>query len=478
MPESEHLVYHNPLITRYASREMAEVWSSQRKFSTWRKLWVALAEAQRALGLNVTEAQVEALRARVDDIDFAAARQYERRLRHDVMAHVHTYADTAPEARAIIHLGATSCYVTDNTDIILTRDALVLVRDKLVGAIDALGRFAEHWKDLPCLGYTHFQPAQLVTVGKRATLWCHELILDLREVERRIADLRLLGVKGTTGTQASFLALFEGDHEKVERLEREVCRAFGFEDAYPVSGQTYSRKVDAQVVAALGGLAESAHRFGSDLRLLAHEREVEEPFEAEQIGSSAMAYKRNPMRAERMCSLSRFAMAIPAAASQTAATQWLERTLDDSAVRRLTIPQMFLTADAILNLYLNVVPGLVVHPPVIAGHVAAELPFMATENLLMAAVQAGGDRQELHERIRVHSLAAVARLKQGERDNDLIERLRSDPTFPPLDYGDVMNPARFVGRSPQQVDSFLAAEVEPIRKRYPGQCGQQAEIGI
>jgi adenylosuccinate lyase len=341
-----------------------------------------------------------------------------------------------------------------------------------------LAGFADRWKDLPCLGYTHFQPAQLVTVGKRATLWCHELILDFREVERRLADLKFLGVKGTTGTQASFLALFDGDGEKVEELDRRVAQAFGFDEAYPVSGQTYSRKVDAQIVASLAGVAESAHRFGSDLRLLAHERELEEPFEAEQIGSSAMAYKRNPMRAERMCSLARFAMALPAAASQTAATQWLERTLDDSAVRRLVLPQQFLTIDAILNLYLNVVPGLVVHPSMIMHHVERELPFMATENLLMAAVRAGGDRQDLHERIRTHSQAAASRLKDGAAENDLVERLRDDFAFADLDFTSLMDPRRFVGRAPEQVDAFIEREVEPIRRRYPGRCGQWRDVTV
>lgn len=475
---SVHDTYENPLVTRYASREMAELWSSQRRFSTWRRLWVALAEAERALGLPITERQVQALAAKVDDIDFEAARQHEKRLRHDVMAHVHTLGDAVPEARAIIHLGATSCYVTDNTDLIQTREALVIVRDKLAATIDALAEFAARYKALPCLGYTHFQPAQLVTVGKRATLWCLELLFDLLEVERRIEGLRFLGVKGTTGTQASFLALFDGDHAKVDELDRRVAAAFGFSATYPVSGQTYSRKVDAQVTATLAGLAESAHRFGSDLRLLAHEREVEEPFETEQVGSSAMAYKRNPMRAERMCSIARFLLAMPAPASQTAATQWLERTLDDSAVRRMVIPQSFLAADALLTLYLNVVPGLVVHESMIARHVAAELPFMATENLLMAAVQAGGDRQDLHERIRTHSLAAVARIKEGASDNDLIARLKVDPAFPKLDFDAVLDPARFTGRSPEQVEAFLASEVEPIRLRYPAQRGKSVEVHV
>ncbi len=470
--------YENPLVSRYASRGMAELWSSQKKFSTWRRLWVALAEAERELGLNISEAQIAELKAQVDSIDFAAAKAHEKRLRHDVMAHVHAYGDVAPEARKIIHLGATSCYVTDNTDLILIREGLAMVRDGLVGAIDALGTFAERYRDLPCLGYTHYQPAQLVTVGKRATLWAYELILDLTDVERRLSDLRFLGVKGTTGTQASFLALFDGDHAKVETLDRKVAEAFGFVDSHPVSGQTYTRKVDSQVVASLAGIAESAHRFGSDLRLLAHEREVEEPFEAEQIGSSAMAYKRNPMRAERMCSIARFAMALPAAASQTAATQWLERTLDDSAVRRMVLPQAFLAVDALLTLYLNVVPGLVVNEPVIARHVAAELPFMATENLMMAAVQLGGDRQDLHEVVRTHSLAAASRIKQGDGLNDMADRLSADPAFAKVDVASVLDPSQFVGRSPEQVDAFLAREVEPIRRRHPGCLGQRRDVHV
>jgi adenylosuccinate lyase len=465
---SDYQLYDNPLISRYASRRMAKLWSPQSKFATWRRLWVALAEAQRALGLKISEAQIDALRAQVETIDFAVAEEYERRFRHDVMAHIHALGDAAPLARPIIHLGATSCFVTDNTDLILIRESLRLVRDQLVGAIDALAAFAQKWKDLPCLGYTHFQPAQLVTVGKRATLWCHELILDLREIEHRLADLKFLGVKGTTGTQASFLALLDGDDSKVEALDQIVAAAFGFDQTYPVSGQTYSRKVDSQVIADLAGIAESAHRFGTDLRLLAHERELEEPLEAEQIGSSAMPYKRNPMRAERLCSLARFVLALPAAAGQTAATQWLERTLDDSAVRRLILPQAFLAVDAILNLYGNIVPGLVVHPAVIARHVAEQLPFMATENLLMAAVQAGGDRQTLHERIRMHALASAERLKAGGSEHDLIERLRDDPAFPPIDFSAVLDPRQFVGRSPRQVDDFLRNDVDPIRLRYPG----------
>ena len=462
-----HDVYDNPLIVRYASKAMAQLWSPRRKFSTWRHLWVALAEAEQALGLNITSAQIAELKGNIDNIDFAAAAAHERRVRHDVMAHVTAYGEVAPAAKPIIHLGATSCYVTDNADLILLRDGLTMIRDGLVAAIDGLADFALRWKDLPCLGYTHYQPAQLVTVGKRATLWCYEFVMDLREVERRLGDLRFLGVKGTTGTQASFLALFDGDHSKVEELDRNVAQAFGFDEIHPVSGQTYTRKVDSQILATLGGLGETMHRFGSDLRLLAHEREVEEPFEAEQIGSSAMPYKRNPMRAERMCSIARFLMAMPSPMSQTAATQWLERTLDDSAVRRLIIPQAFLAADALLQLARNVIPGLVVNPAVIARKLGDELPFMATENVLMAAVRAGGDRQTLHEQIRVHSHAAGARLRAGAPDNDLFQRMKDDPSFSAVDIDAVADPTKFIGRAPEQVLTFIATEVEPIRRRYP-----------
>lgn len=471
-------VYENPLITRYASRQMATLWSAQRKHSTWRKLWVALAEAERELGLNITDTQIEELRSKIDDIDFDAAARHEKRLRHDVMAHVHAYGDVAPNARAIIHLGATSCYVTDNTDLILIREGLLQVRDGLVGAIDALATFAIRWKDLPCLGYTHFQPAQLVTVGKRATLWCAELLLDLAEVEHRLNSLQFLGVKGTTGTQASFLALFDGNHAKVEALDRKVAEAFGFSRTYSVSGQTYSRKIDSQVVATLSGIGETAHRFGTDIRLLAHEREIEEPFESEQIGSSAMAYKRNPMRAERMCSIARFAMGMTGPASQTAATQWLERTLDDSAVRRLFLPQAFLAIDAVLTLYLNVVPGLVVYPNVIARNVEAELPFMATENLMMAAVQAGGDRQEVHERIRTHSQAAGTRIKREGADNDLMDRLQADPMFKGIDLHTVLDPTRFTGRSPEQVEAFIRDQIDPVRQRFPNALAQTRDVHV
>jgi adenylosuccinate lyase len=472
-----HATYDNPLITRYATRAMAELWSPRRRIATWRALWVALADVERELGLPISVAQVEELRATAPNIDFDAAARHEKKLRHDVMAHVHAYGDVAPGARGVLHLGATSCYVTDNADLILLREALGLVRDGLVGTVLDLADFARRWKDLPCLGYTHFQPAQLVTVGKRATLWCQELLLDLEEVERRIETLKFLGVKGTTGTQASFLALFDGDHAKVEQLDREVAARFGFASRYAVSGQTYSRKIDTQVLGALVGVAESAHRFGTDLRLLAHERELEEPFEADQIGSSAMAYKRNPMRAERMCSLARFVMSQHAVAAQTAATQWLERTLDDSAARRLSLPLSFLGIDALLRIYRNIVPGLVVNPAVIEKNVRAELPFMATENLLMAAVQRGGDRQELHETIRRHSIDAATRIKQG-LDNDLVARLRDDPAFAGLDLADVLEPSRYVGRSPEQVEEFLGSEIEPIRRGHPAGVSRPDELQV
>lgn len=471
-------VYDNPLITRYASREMAELWSPRRRIATWRRLWVELAKGQRELGLAITAEQIAELEANVENIDFHLAREYESRLRHDVMAHVHTFADAAPSARPIIHLGATSCFVTDNADLILIKQGLAKICGDLAATIGLLAEFADRWKDLPCLGYTHFQPAQLVTVGKRATLWCQELILDLVELEHRVERLQFLGVKGTTGTQASFLALFDGDHAKVARLDQIVAAAFGFDSIVPVSGQTYPRKVDTQILSALAGIGESAHRFGTDLRLLAHENEVEEPFEQDQVGSSAMAYKRNPMRAERMCSLGRFAMALPATAAQTAATQWLERTLDDSAIRRLTIPQAFLAIDALLCLYKNVVPGLVVNRSVVARHVAEHLPFMATENILMAAVRAGGDRQALHERIRRMSLAVAEQVKQGSGSNDLIERIQTDPAFRGVLLDGLLDPANYIGRSVEQVNEFITGCVEPIRARYPNSRAGNVELRV
>jgi adenylosuccinate lyase len=479
-------VYDNPLVERYAGREMAELWGPRRKFSTWRRLWLALAEAEHELGLTaedgvtprITDRQLAQIREHLDDVEFERARLHERRLRHDVMAHVHTLGEVAPEAAGILHLGATSCYVTDNTDLILMREAFGLVRGRLVGVIDALAHFAERWRALPTLGFTHFQPAQLTTVGKRASLWCYDFVLDLQEVEHRMAVLRFRGAKGTTGTQASFLALFRGDHAKVRELDRRVAAKMGFAEVYPVTGQTYSRKVDSQVLACLAGVGESAHKFGNDLRLLAHRREVEEPFGAEQVGSSAMAYKRNPMRAERMCGLARYLASLSVAASQTAATQWLERTLDDSVVRRLTLPQAFLAADGVLRLALNVAGGLVVHPAVIARGVAQELPFMATENLLMAAAAAGRSRQDAHEAIRRHSLAVADALKEGAGVNDLLDRLRSDPLFSGVDVGAALEAARYVGRAPEQVDEFLGEVVAPVRQRYPDLLGQRAELEV
>src|SRR5438309_1925404 len=390
---TDHAVYDNPLVTRYASREMAELWGPQRKFSTWRRLWIALAEAQQELVLTaadgvtprITAGQLAELRAHIDDIDFARAEALEKKFRHDVMAHIHAYGEACPSAKEIIHLGATSCYVTDNADLIFIRDSLTMLRDRLASVIDALANFAWQWRKLATLGFTHFQPAQLTTVGKRACLWCYDFVLDLHELEHRLDQLRFRGAKGTTGTQASFLALFQGDHDKVRRLDQLVARKMGFEQVYPVTGQTYSRKVDSQILDALSGVGQSAHKFGTDLRLLAHQREVEEPFEAEQVGSSAMAYKRNPMRAERMCGLARFVMSLAANAAQTAATQWLERTLDDSSNRRLTLPQSFLGTDAILELAFRLARRMVVNPQVIARNVDLALPYMATEDILMAA---------------------------------------------------------------------------------------------
>jgi adenylosuccinate lyase len=475
---NHHDQYQNPLIGRYSSPEMSEIWSPQRKFSTWRRLWVALAEAEAELGLPISPKQIAQLKAHVDEIDFEAARRHERRLRHDVMAHVHAYGDVCPDARAIIHLGATSCFVTDNTDLLLLREALTLVARRLAAVIDRLAKFAVDYRDLACLGFTHFQPAQPTTVGKRACLWAYDLVLDLEEVERRLAGLKARGPKGTTGTQASFLGLFDGDHQKVRRLERLVCRKIGFDESYPVTGQTYPRKIDSQVLDTLSGIAQSAQKAGTDLRLLAHLKEMEEPFEKEQIGSSAMAYKRNPMRSERICSLGRFVTGLQTSAAQTAATQWLERTLDDSAVRRLVLPQGFLATDAVLLLYQNVAGGLVVYPKVIAGHLEAELPFMATENILMAAVAAGGDRQELHERIRLHSQAAAAVVKQQGGRNDLMDRLAADEAFSEVDLAAVLEPSQFVGRAPQQVDEFIADVVEPIRARYGDSLDCDATVEV
>jgi len=464
---SEFESYQNPLNTRYASAEMSRIWSSQIRHATWRRLWVALAESQQELGLEISDEQLASLREAIDDIDFEVAAGYERDLRHDVMAHVHAYGDRCPEARGIIHLGATSCFVTDNTDLLLLGQALELIRDRLVGVIHHLAVFAAGNRDLPCLGFTHLQPAQPTTVGKRATLWCYDLVMDLEELEHRLESLRLRGVKGTTGTQASFLSLFDGDHDKVSRLEQLVAEKMGDGRVYPVTGQTYSRKIDAQVLGVLSGIGISAHKAGNDVRILQHRKEVEEPFGKKQVGSSAMAYKRNPMRSERMCSLARYAISLHDSAADTAATQWMERTLDDSANRRLTLPQAFLAIDAVLILFRNIVDGLVVYPQVISRRLGEELPFMATEEILMAGVRDGGDRQELHEAIRVHSQAAGEEVKQRGGENDLISRLQGDPLFADIDLEGTLDARRFTGRAAEQVDEFIAAVVDPIRDRYP-----------
>jgi adenylosuccinate lyase len=462
-----HELYENPLIGRYASTEMAALWGDQRKFSTWRRLWVALAEAEAELGLPISREQIAELQAHVDTIDFAAAARYEKKLRHDVMAHVHAYGDQCPAARPIIHFGATSCYVTDNTDLILIREALQLVARRLAAVIIALADFARQNRDLPTLSFTHLQPAQPTTVGRRACLWAYDLSLDLAEVEHRIASLRARSTKGTTGTQASFLELFGGDHGKVRQLEALVAGKMGFDATYVLTGQTYPRKIDAQVLDVLAGIAASSHKAATDLRILAHRKEIDEPFEAEQIGSSAMAYKRNPMRCERICALARFAMSLPANAAATHATQWMERTLDDSANRRIVLPQAFLSIDAILLLYQNVACGLVVYPQVITKNLREELPFMATENILMTAVAAGGDRQSLHERIRQHSQAAATVVKLQGGANDLLDRLKLDSAFAGVDIEAAVDPAALVGRSAPQVDEFLNQVVAPIRARYP-----------
>jgi adenylosuccinate lyase len=468
------LDYDNPLTSRYASREMNELWGPRRKFTTWRKLWVVLAEAERELGLEITDEQLAELRSHVDDVDLAAAAAYERKLRHDVMAHVHAYGDQCPSARRIIHLGATSCYVTDNTDLILFREGLQMIAARLAATIDALAAFAQQYRDLPTLGFTHLQPAQPTTVGKRAALWVYDLALDLAEVEHRLTTLRARSTKGTTGTQASFLELFGGDHAKVRRLDQLIAKKLGFEGSYTVTGQTYSRKVDAQVLDTLAGIAASAHKATSDLRILAHKKEIEEPFEADQIGSSAMAYKRNPMRCERICGLARYAISLAANGAATHATQWMERTLDDSANRRLVLPQAFLAIDAILILYQNVASGLVVYPQVIAKNLREELPFLASENILMAAVAVGGDRQDLHERIRRHSQAAAQAVKELGRPNDLLERLAGDAAFAGIDIEAAIDPRALVGRSPEQVDELIAEVVAPIRERYEAAKGQYA----
>jgi len=475
---TERTFYTSPLVERNASPEMAALFGAQKKFSTWRRLWLELAKAQKKLGLDIRKNQIDQMARHLDDIDFAKAARYEKELRHDVMAHIRTFGDAAPKAAPIIHLGATSCYVGDNTDLIIMREALHLVAGKLASVIDLLGRFAEKHRAMATLGFTHFQPAQLTMVGKRATLWCQEFTMDLQEVEYRIENLPFRGVKGTTGTQASFLALFEGRHNKVKQLDKDVATAFGFKKLCPVTGQTYSRKLDMLVVNALASIAQSAHKVCNDIRLLANLKEMEEPFEKSQVGSSAMAYKRNPMRCERVTSLSRLVLSLATSPAMTASEQWFERTLDDSANRRVVLPEVFLAVDGILQILINVFDGLVVYPQVIEAHVEAELPFMATENILMAAVKAGGNRQELHEKIRLHSQAAAAQVKTFGRPNDLIGRLRADIAFARIDFEKVLDPQAYVGRAPQQVDEFIKTIVAPIRKRYSRQLNRRVELNV
>ena len=459
-------MYSNPLISRYASKKMGSLFGSQKKFETWRKLWLALAESQKQLGLAITEGQLEEMRAKLSEIDFDVAVQYENKLRHDVMAHVHTFGDACPEAAPIIHLGATSCYVTDNTDLILFKEAMQLIANQLAVTIFRLATFAEQHKSLSCLGFTHLQPAQPTTIGKRVCLWIQDLVDDLNSLEFRLGNLKARGTKGTTGTQASFLKLFDGDHEKVKQLDKLVSEKIGFSDSYAVTGQTYPRKIDVHILDSLSAIAQSCHKIATDIRILASRKELEEPFEKHQIGSSAMAYKRNPMRSERICSLARFVISLQSSPANTLATQWLERTLDDSANRRLVLPQAFLAIDAILILMSNVADGMVVYPRMIEKQLMSELPFMASENIMMAAVEAGGNRQDLHEKIRQYSQQAGANVKMEGQDNNLLELLKTDPDFANLDFEKLMDPGAFIGRSVAQVEEFLQHHVHPLKDRY------------
>ena len=474
-----HDTYESPLVTRNASPEMLRLFSPQQRYSLWRRLWLELARCQRELGITrITDDAIRQMADKVDDIDFDRAAEWEKKLRHDVMAHVHTFEEAAPAAKGIIHLGATSQYVNDNADLIIYREAMRLVVMRLVNVIDALTAFAAQWKHLPTLGYTHFQPAQLVTVGKRATLWAQDFALDLEAVEHRINELRFRGVKGTTGTQASFLTLFDGDHLKCDVLDSMVTSRFGFTESFVVTGQTYPRKVDAQIGNILANIAASVHRFANDIRLLAGLKQMEEPFEKDQVGSSAMAYKRNPMRCERATGLARFVISLASSPLQTAAEQWFERTLDDSSNKRLSLPEMFLAIDGCLQIVINVARGLVVYPKTIEAAVMAELPFMATEEILMAAVRAGGDRQELHEAIRTHSMAAAEQVKLHGKPNDLIERLQADTHFAKVNFDEVLNPQRFVGRSAEQVDAFINKVVKPIRAKYVKLLNQSVDLRV
>ncbi|MBI9012810.1 MAG: adenylosuccinate lyase [Clostridiales bacterium] len=473
-------IYENPLIRRYASQEMLELFSPDKKFQTWRKLWITLAESQQELGLSITDKQIQEMKAFEHDINYDRAREIEKKTRHDVMSHVHAFGEQCSTAMPIIHLGATSAFVGGNTDVIVMREALEIVRDKLVNVIDRLSKFAEETKGIPTLGFTHLQPAQLTTVGKRATLWNMDLVQDLYDIEYTIESLMLRGAKGTTGTQASYLNLFEGDHDKVEALDQLIADKLGFSKTFPVTGQTYSRKLDSRILNALSGLGQSMHKITNDLRLLQHLKEVEEPFEKNQIGSSAMAYKRNPMRSERIASLSRYLIANALNPAMTVSTQWFERTLDDSANRRISLPESFLVADSILDIMNNVVSGLVVYEKVIYKHVMAELPFMATENIIMEAVKKGGDRQELHETIRVHSMEAAKQVKVHGLDNDLLARIVEDDTFG-LDQSAVdklTDPSLFIGRSSEQVDTFNKEVVLPITSKYSAALGQEADLKV
>lgn len=472
--------YESPLSQRYASREMQYLFSPDKKFRTWRKLWIALAETEKELGLNITQEQIDELKAHADDINYEVAREREKLVRHDVMSHVYAYGQQCPGAKGIIHLGATSCYVGDNTDIIIMTEALRLVRRKLINVMAELADFARKYKAQPTLAFTHFQPAQPTTVGKRATLWLHDLYLDLEDLDYVLSSMKLLGSKGTTGTQASFLELFDGDHEKCRRADEMIAARMGFDSCYPVSGQTYSRKVDTRVCNVLAGIAASAHKMSNDIRLLQHLKEVEEPFEKNQIGSSAMAYKRNPMRSERIASLSRYVMTEALNPAMTSAVQWFERTLDDSANKRLSIPEAFLAIDGVLDLCLNVVDGLVVYPKVIEKRLMSELPFMATENIMMDAVKAGGDRQEIHEKIRRLSMEAGKNVKIEGGDNNLLDLIAADESFglTKEELEACMEPTRYVGRAPEQVDAFLSKVVVPIMEENKELLGMKAEINV
>lgn len=472
--------YKNPLEERYSSAEMLYNFSPQNKFKNWRKLWIALAEIQKDLGLEISDDQISQLKEQAENIDFAKAAEYEKKFRHDVMAHVHTYGDSAPLAKGIIHLGATSAFVGDNTDLIQIRDGLLLIRKQLVNVIKNLSEFAIQYKDLPTLGFTHYQPAQLTTVGKRATLWLQSLILDFEELEFFLETLRFRGVKGTTGTAASFLELFNGDYSKVKHLDKELSKRFGFDKVFGVSGQTYDRKIDAKVVSLLSNIAQSAHKFTNDLRLLQNLKEIEEPFEKNQIGSSAMAYKRNPMRSERIGALAKFVISLSTSSAMVASTQWFERTLDDSANKRLTIPQAFLAVDAILLIWNNIMNGIVVYENRIHKHIMEELPFMATEYIIMEEVKAGGDRQEIHETIRVHSMEASKKVKIEGKENDLIERIMNDDTLKmeKSKIMEVLDPKNFIGFAPVQTQEFIENEVRPILNKYSGLIGLEADLKV